>query len=306
MQSPSFSPTNFIQRMKECYNFSVSTDVCGIFGNWQDAQKFWLEVVQAFNNKRDKEHNVTLELPGIEVLLWTHTQPWHLLTHTSPLPVSGFHGRTGVDANLPWTNPIRLLTTLFAFLLQSTPRILYALASHPRNDLPRYLLLHETEIVTFLNSPALLAVNPYPFAIENNPIKGSQQRVISIVRSLEKMNIPVIPVFDVVHFLLEEPNGLINPSTCWQSMCNELSKIGPCIVHLSLGTNDFDSLPLSLISESMWESFATVMHEEPHFLVIEYQRAELLQKIRSTPVNDAMFIERTIEVLEVLSKYRLV
>ncbi len=300
MPPTNFNPEQFITALKNSYGSGISTDVVGVFGDWYDAREFWQYIFKEVGEGREKS-----QMPGIEVLLWRFVAPWDELGSSDAVPVAGFHGRTGIDPDLSWFNPIRLLTIGFTILLQSTPKALQRL-SLAQDSKPHYFLIHETEARSVFQNNQLPTALPCPLAIENNPFEESYEVTREAVETLTKAGIPCVPVFDIVHYLLEKPNSLINPSKHWHEMLQKLDALGPCIVHISLGTNSHDSLPVEMITEDMWSELASVLNSKLRYVVIEYQRSSFLDKLWSVPLEDEEFAQRTVSIFKLLTKHKII
>ncbi|MFZ1721690.1 MAG: hypothetical protein WAU07_04245 [Microgenomates group bacterium] len=307
MKENTFNPTEFITSLKDTYGYGISTDVVGIFGDWYAARLFWKYICDEVNKNSNK-----LLYPGIEVLLWQYLSPWDEIESKQEIPIAGFHGRTGVDPQYSAISAIRILTTAFSLLLQSTPKALEKLSAAKKNlansssSRSLYFLIHETEARSVLQNEGFKDNIPYPLAIENNPFEGSNQIANEVITLLLELNITAIRVFDIVHYLLEKPNSLIDPASEWDEMLQVLDSLGPCIVHISLGTNSHDSLPVEIITNQMWEKLAKTLQNKSRYIVIEYQRSSFLDKLWSVPLKDEAFVERTIKIFSLLKHYKII
>lgn len=212
---------------------------------------------------------------GVEAIGWIWSSLFLPGLRAQKFDVIGLHGRTSAYLESSQTKD-----HLFAFftnaLVLSTSRLLELASQQPGLE---YALVHADELQVPKRQSqidALLGQNQNPesiFFIENNSrLRGLDVALYHVYRLLSK-GINAGLAFDMVHFF-SECNGGAN-----EKMADTINRLGdilskvnfPVIVHIPIGRNPGDSLPMDEIDHSQWQRLNNVMDCKVRQVVLESQ-----------------------------------
>jgi len=267
----------YINQVREhIARIGIATDQAGVNG---DTQK----VTQAIHTLLKQSPN--LPRVGIEMLAWSHQLLPDLLSGNARsdinrIPIVGYHSKLGTV----WKLVLDTLVTSVSDVLLLHPETLAFLSQ--TQSVPPYVLIHN--IAARSLKPKTLHMYNTFLAIENAANPGDYQEMLQQTRRIEK----VLPVFDIVHYLRDH-RCLKQPTPQqWQQMCDALAACGPCIVHLPIGQQAYDSLDFEHITDSMWQHLAQALRKHPTFVVVEYQPANMLLGMSLEKTQIDPFVQR--------------
>ncbi|MBP9819529.1 hypothetical protein KBC79_02205 [Candidatus Woesebacteria bacterium] len=272
--------TNTLSTVKKKFNFSVSTDIVGLFGNPVHSINFWQHVISPIKGS-------SVEI-GLEVLAWRHLQ----FAGLSKEPIlqqhiAGFHGRIGtrLDTELPRMQKVLLSKKigLYNSVLYPSLQLVDATEKqfHDRTQLP-YILLHEPETSMLLEQGELRTTSKrVPLVVENSVDDPSLQKTKAAVLQLQELGWDACMVFDVVHFLASH-NAVAQPRALWQAVLNQFQS--PMMIHLPIGLNISDSLPIAECTDEMLKALAEAISVSESYVTIEFQ-LEGLYPLYAQPVT---------------------
>lgn len=245
---------DFLQQLKEkVAPLAFASDQAGLNGNTA-------EVIQII-------HKIcaVLQMPtssiGLEMLAWKHQ-----FIKPKKIKTVGYHSVLGTT----WLWRLdTVVTSISDRAIKHPQELLLAL----RNEqFPAYVLIHQVAAHKILEKPLLMPNTLTYLAIENTGDVGSYKRMMQLTTQKEQS----IRAFDLVHYLKEHGTLYGTTETAWNSMCDALARCGPCIVHLPIGRQLYDSLHLSNITEKMWRTLAQTLQKNQTFIVIEYQPKNMI------------------------------
>jgi hypothetical protein len=265
-----------IAQLHERFSFASSTDVVGLLTS--------AATVSPFDSFMFMEAVVHGELQhGIELGLLTHLlfDPRFLdqlenLQHM----IAGFHVQTGIADGEHLSSMLKL-TVSNSMLVPLEEATLLA----DQLETPGLYINTHTPYIASLSDATLQELawlqaeaKNWVISIEHHIHRRTDEKLRAQTARAQKNGLPTLTTVDLYHLMASDPSfkylynnefGLL-----WKNIMYILEETGPCIVHIPVGTNLRDSIPildLDKISDKMLIQLAEIMEANGCFPTIEYQ-----------------------------------
>ncbi len=256
-----------IRELRATFDFSISSDTAGLFGNAESSLEFWREVFEQTHTKPPTF--------GMELLAWRHLSIENTLHNpTIRTHLAGLHGRIGTRISLPGSplqNAIlKKKIVLYNEVLHRTVPLLKTL-TETTEDWSRkpYLLLHEPEVELLFATNALeFSPRSIAIGVENSIDDPDLGRTRTAVARLQELGFQAVIVFDLAHFLTTH-NALHTPAKLWEKLLSNFSE--SMMLHLPLGLNVSDSLDFAATTDEMLAELSSAIADSNSYCTIEFQ-----------------------------------
>lgn len=281
--------------------FAVSTDSSGVLGT----PKVWKELWAFLDNDPRFE--------GFEMIAWGGKFRWwtRYLFEQAPkhqCPVIGIHGRMGGVHDIEQYH-LRFLTFIVNNFVADTTTVAKTYGPHCR-----YILFHNPELRGQKTRKMLAqeANNINLLYVENHVGAGSVGAALEIAQELKVDNIKTGVAFDLAHFTRSYPSILdlkaqwakALKSFDWILRETDVSGNIPVGIHIPLGTDMSDNLPLEEINKKMWRDLAVMMEGRDLQIVVENKQSG--NPFFITTKARIQQVERNKKVIEALTKNQII
>jgi hypothetical protein len=218
---------------------------------------------------------------GFEAIAWKWIHPLLHLASQRDLNVVGLHGRTG-GIHDSYSYPDRFVLGMLNLILANTFDVI--------NYSPHveYILFHAPEFKNESIAHYLKNGSPKPklVFIENHLRTGAEGSALAVARDLRLDSVNAGVMFDLYHYYRRQDHPT-DPYIRWERTLSTLSWLLhqtddagspiPVGIHLPIGTNPHDSLPVASIDTNMWCDLGCLIKEHPElpYIVIENQQGGL-------------------------------
>jgi hypothetical protein len=292
----------YISALREKFSFAHSTDLVGLL-TWTGIRSP-LETLSFLQKVFDDEFSF-----GLELVLFRHfehdKQFLHDLSALREL-VAGIHVQAGISQQEHGANLIKLSAANAAMAsIDEAYRFIQTLGSGPV-----YIDTHAPYIER-LSVPQILTLadaqkhTPTAFVtVENHVETRSADKVGKQRARAKSWGLPTAETFDLYHALASDPSYNILKerefSLLWENMLYRLDKAGQCIVHIPVGSDLNDSIPildLDKIDDEKLVKLAQMLEANHCFPTIEYQRGTK-HLLYTNPLADKAEIARSRAVMK--------
>jgi hypothetical protein len=149
--------------------------------------------------------------------------------------------------------------------------------------------------------------------IENHIRPGSDGTALSIANDLRVSGVNAGVMFDLFHYF-RRFNGHLSLEERWQKTVQRLqwhfrqldenAQSIPIGIHIPVGNNRFDSLPVEAITLSMWRGLGTIINRySPAQIIIENQQAGFAGAV---PIKLLEQYERNRRIIDILRRAQVI